>query len=104
MLFVSYFLLLFVSYCLYYLCHTVYEICVILFVLFVSYCLCYLCHTFLSGHTEKILFACFHPLAKDILMTASYDMTVRLWDLSRKEAEIMQLRGHQDQVGDVYCE
>jgi coronin-7 len=46
---------------------------------------------------EKIYFARFHPLVKDILVSASYDMTVRMWNLDTR-SEVMQLQGHQDQV------
>ncbi|KAL1116265.1 hypothetical protein AAG570_005760 [Ranatra chinensis] len=36
----------------------------------------------LQAHTEKIYCIKFHPLARDILATTSYDMTTRIWDLS----------------------
>ena len=36
-------------------------------------------------------------MAKDVLATASYDMTVRIWDLSTGNEEI-QLTGHTDTV------
>ncbi|KAJ8297930.1 hypothetical protein KUTeg_024461 [Tegillarca granosa] len=52
---------------------------------------------YLLGHTEKIYFAKFHPLAKDILVTSAYDMSVRIWDLSEKTEKI-QLEPHPDQV------
>lgn len=52
---------------------------------------------YLVGHMEKIYFVRFHPLAKDIIMSASYDMTVRMWNLDTR-SEVMQLQGHQDQV------
>ncbi|XP_076446220.1 coronin-7-like [Babylonia areolata] len=51
----------------------------------------------LMGHMEKIYFVRFHPVAKDIIMSASYDMTVRMWNLDTR-SEVMQLQGHQDQV------
>ena len=54
-------------------------------------CLC-------AGHTEKIYWVRYHPLAKDILATASYDMTVRIWDVAEAE-EWLQLEGHTDTVG-----
>ena len=53
-------------------------------------CLC-------AGHTEKIYWVRYHPLAKDILATASYDMTVRIWDVAEAE-EWLQLEGHTDTV------
>lgn len=46
---------------------------------------------------EKIYFVRFHPLARDILVSASYDMTVRIWDLTNG-SEVMQLEGHTDAV------
>lgn len=36
----------------------------------------------LQAHIEKIYCLKFHPLASDILATTSYDMTIRIWDLS----------------------
>ncbi|NXU92717.1 CORO7 protein, partial [Xiphorhynchus elegans] len=36
----------------------------------------------LRGHTEKIYSIRFHPMASDLLVSSSYDMTVRIWDLS----------------------
>ncbi|XP_078096606.1 coronin-7 [Mustelus asterias] len=51
----------------------------------------------LSGHTEKIYSIRFHPLASDILASSSYDMTVRIWNLSSGKEEII-LRGHTDQI------
>ncbi|GCB71518.1 hypothetical protein scyTo_0001608 [Scyliorhinus torazame] len=51
----------------------------------------------LSGHTEKIYSIRFHPLASDILASSSYDMTVRIWNLSSGKEEFI-LRGHTDQI------
>lgn len=53
--------------------------------------------SFPSGHTEKIYFVHFHPLASDLIITASYDNTVRIWDLKQRK-EVLQLEGHEDQV------
>jgi coronin-7 len=53
--------------------------------------------TILSGHSEKIYFIKFHPLAKDVLASGSYDMTIRIWDLATQEERIVLL-GHTDQV------
>lgn len=39
----------------------------------------------LQAHTEKIYCLKFHPLASDILATTSYDMTIRVWDLTTLE-------------------
>ncbi|KAJ3601697.1 hypothetical protein NHX12_032664 [Muraenolepis orangiensis] len=51
----------------------------------------------LQGHTEKIYSIAFHPLASDLLVSSSYDLTVRLWDLAKGE-EVKVLSGHQDQI------
>ncbi|GFS07504.1 coronin [Elysia marginata] len=51
----------------------------------------------LRGHMEKIYFVRFHPLASSLITTASYDMTVRLWDLDQRK-EVMTLEGIEDQV------
>ncbi|NXV78165.1 CORO7 protein, partial [Atlantisia rogersi] len=51
----------------------------------------------LQGHTEKIYSIRFHPLASDLLVSSSYDMTVRIWDLSLGQ-ETLCLRGHTDQI------
>lgn len=53
--------------------------------------------TILAGHSEKIYFIKFHPLAKDVLASGSYDMTIRIWDLATQEERIV-LHGHTDQV------
>ncbi|XP_077983604.1 coronin-7-like [Glandiceps talaboti] len=51
----------------------------------------------LKGHMEKIYFVKFHPLASDLLLSASYDMTMRLWDLEMYDERIT-LQGHSDQI------
>ncbi|XP_006824884.1 LOW QUALITY PROTEIN: coronin-7-like, partial [Saccoglossus kowalevskii] len=51
----------------------------------------------LKGHEEKIYFLLFHPLVSDLLLSASYDMSVRIWDLDFYEEKIT-LHGHQDQI------
>jgi WD40 repeat protein len=51
----------------------------------------------LAGHSEKIYFIKFHPLAEDVLASGSYDMTVRIWDLATRTDRIV-LQGHTDQV------
>ncbi|XP_070554407.1 coronin-7-like [Ptychodera flava] len=63
----------------------------------------------LTGHTEKIYFIKFHPIAEGLLLSASYDMTVRIWDLEVDEDRIT-LHGHKDQIfsaawspDGVYC-
>ena len=56
-------------------------------------------HSTLPGHTEKIYSIRFHPVASDVLVSSSYDMTVRIWELSPGR-EALCLRGHIDQVRD----
>lgn len=51
----------------------------------------------LQGHTEKIYSIKFHPLASGLLVSSSYDLTVRLWSLDSGE-EVKVLTGHEDQV------
>ncbi|XP_040976142.1 coronin-7-like isoform X2 [Aquila chrysaetos chrysaetos] len=51
----------------------------------------------LRGHTEKIYSIRFHPVASDLLVSSSYDMTVRIWELSAGR-EALCLRGHTDQI------
>ncbi|KAM9599471.1 coronin-7-like isoform 3-T3 [Morphnus guianensis] len=51
----------------------------------------------LRGHTEKIYSIRFHPVASDLLVSSSYDMTVRIWELSAGQ-EALCLRGHTDQI------
>ncbi|XP_052850062.1 coronin-7 isoform X4 [Drosophila gunungcola] len=53
----------------------------------------------LTAHLDKIYFIRFHPLAADVLLTASYDMTIKLWDL-RTMSEKCSLSGHTDQIFD----
>ncbi|XP_030567471.1 coronin-7 isoform X3 [Drosophila novamexicana] len=53
----------------------------------------------LTAHLDKIYFIRFHPLAADVLLTASYDMTIKLWDL-RTMTEKCALTGHTDQIFD----
>ncbi|XP_059682241.1 coronin-7-like isoform X1 [Gavia stellata] len=51
----------------------------------------------LRGHTEKIYSIRFHPMASDLLVSSSYDMTVRIWELSAGQ-EALCLQGHTDQI------
>ncbi|XP_030814249.1 coronin-7-like [Camarhynchus parvulus] len=51
----------------------------------------------LRGHTEKIYSIRFHPTASDLLVSSSYDMTVRIWELSAGR-EVLCLQGHTDQI------
>lgn len=51
----------------------------------------------LNAHLEKIHFIRFHPLAKNVLLTASYDMTIKIWDLNTLEQH-QCLQSHTDQI------
>lgn len=47
--------------------------------------------------SEKIYFIKFHPLAQDVLLTASYDLNIKIWDLTDLSEKIC-LKGHTDQI------
>ncbi|KAL2101708.1 hypothetical protein ACEWY4_003469 [Coilia grayii] len=51
----------------------------------------------LQGHTEKIYSIKFHPQASGLLVSSSYDLTVRLWDVQSGQ-EVKKLLGHEDQI------
>ncbi|XP_063048615.1 coronin-7 isoform X1 [Engraulis encrasicolus] len=51
----------------------------------------------LQGHTEKIYSIKYHPHASGLLVSSSYDLTVRLWDVQTGN-EIKKLLGHEDQI------
>ncbi|XP_018056176.1 PREDICTED: coronin-7 isoform X1 [Atta colombica] len=56
----------------------------------------------IEAHTDKIYLIKFHALASNVLASASYDMTVKIWDLSplssiETNAKIT-LIGHTDQI------
>ncbi|KAL4230650.1 Coronin-7 [Mactra antiquata] len=53
--------------------------------------------SYLMSHTEKIYFLRFHPLAKDVVLTASYDLTIKIWDLSDNTEQI-ELLSHEDEI------
>ncbi|XP_053986370.1 coronin-7 isoform X2 [Hylaeus volcanicus] len=57
----------------------------------------------INAHTDKIYLIKFHPLASDVLASASYDMTVKIWDLTLLwSCEVavakITLTGHTDQI------
>ncbi|KYN31886.1 Coronin-7 [Trachymyrmex septentrionalis] len=55
----------------------------------------------IEAHTDKIYLIKFHPLASNVLASASYDMTVKIWDLSllsSTENAKITLIGHTDQI------
>ncbi|CAH2006359.1 unnamed protein product [Acanthoscelides obtectus] len=49
------------------------------------------------AHQDKIYFVKWHPTAEDVLATGSYDMTIKIWDLTTLTDQIT-LRGHVDQM------
>ena len=49
------------------------------------------------GHTEKVYFVRYHPLASGVLASGSYDMSIKIWDLDTA-SECIQLKGHTDTV------
>uniref|UniRef100_A0A182VT39 Coronin n=1 Tax=Anopheles minimus TaxID=112268 RepID=A0A182VT39_9DIPT len=51
----------------------------------------------LVAHTDKIYIMRFHPLAQNVLLTASTDMVMKLWDLVGM-TEKYSLHGHTDQI------
>ncbi|XP_055618572.1 coronin-7 isoform X2 [Toxorhynchites rutilus septentrionalis] len=51
----------------------------------------------LFAHSDKIYIIRYHPLAKNVFLTASYDMTLKIWDLDTL-AEKYCLKGHTDQI------
>lgn len=51
----------------------------------------------LTAHTDKIYFIKFHHLAKDILASGSYDMTIKIWDLNTLTEKYV-LTGHSEQI------
>ncbi|XP_014488330.1 PREDICTED: coronin-7 isoform X2 [Dinoponera quadriceps] len=57
----------------------------------------------IEAHTDKIYLIKFHPLASNVLASASYDMAVKIWDLlllSSADTIIAKftLTGHTDQI------
>ncbi|XP_011503045.1 PREDICTED: coronin-7 isoform X2 [Ceratosolen solmsi marchali] len=57
----------------------------------------------IEAHTDKIYLIKFHPLAADVLASASYDMTVKIWDLEPLISGLsiksqITLHGHTDQI------
>ncbi|CAH1104052.1 unnamed protein product [Psylliodes chrysocephalus] len=49
------------------------------------------------AHSDKIYFVKFHPTAKDVLATGSYDMTIKIWDLATLTEKIT-LKGNTDPI------
>lgn len=55
-----------------------------------------------KAHSEKASIIKFHPCAKDIIATASSDLTIRIWDISVQEEKYC-LQGFNDQVEKYKC-
>uniref|UniRef100_A0A182TJE5 Coronin n=1 Tax=Anopheles melas TaxID=34690 RepID=A0A182TJE5_9DIPT len=51
----------------------------------------------LVAHADKLYTLRFHPLAQNVLLTASVDMVMKVWDLGTME-EKCTLHGHTDQI------
>ena len=59
-----------------------------------------------AAHADKIQLIKFHPLAKDVLLTAAFDRSVRIWNLNdfatldadSTATQRIELKGHNDQV------
>ncbi|XP_018326736.1 coronin-7 isoform X2 [Agrilus planipennis] len=49
------------------------------------------------AHSDRIYFVKFHPLAKNVLATGAYDLTIKIWHLSDLDAKIVLL-GHTEQI------
>lgn len=51
----------------------------------------------LKGHLERLYCIQYHPYVKDVLASASYDRTVKIWNTSTQQA-IKTLRGHENVI------
>ncbi|KAM3916335.1 coronin-7-like [Leptodactylus fuscus] len=51
----------------------------------------------LAVHNERIYTVRFHPCASDILVSSSYDLTLRVWNLKTGN-NVLTLQGHEDQI------
>lgn len=51
----------------------------------------------IRGHDAKVNVVRFHPTARNLLATASYDWTIRYWDATTGE-ELKKIEGHSDQI------
>lgn len=55
-------------------------------------------HMMFAAHADKITIVKFHPLAKDVILTAAFDRTVKIWDLNQTDRPKIELEGHTDQL------
>lgn len=51
----------------------------------------------LKGHTERLYCIAYHPYVKNVIASASYDRTIRLWNIDTAKAAKV-LKGHTDSV------
>ena len=51
----------------------------------------------LKGHTERLYCIKFHPYAKNVLASASYDRSIKLWNIDTGKA-VLSLKGFTDVV------
>ena len=50
------------------------------------------------AHAEKIQIVKFHPLAQNVLLTAAFDKSVKVWNLEATDAPVFELEGHAEQL------
>jgi WD40 repeat protein len=55
----------------------------------------------MKGHTKKAHVVRFHPTVQDVLCSASYDQTVRLWDINTQQEKIRLGESSESAFGDV---
>ena len=51
----------------------------------------------LRGHVERLYCIKYHPYIKNVIASASYDRTVKVWNIESKQA-VKTLKGHTDVV------
>jgi len=50
------------------------------------------------AHNEKIQIVKFHPLAQNVLLSAAFDKTVKIWNLEDSSQPALELTGHTEQL------
>ena len=62
-------------------------------------------HAMFAAHGDKVTIVKFHPLAKDIILTASFDRTVRMWNLANTDNHVIDLdvSGHDSASSSCAC-
>lgn len=51
----------------------------------------------LRGHVERLYCIKYHPYVRNVIATASYDRTIKLWNVETRQA-VRTLRGHSDVI------